>query len=78
LDPFGRSELRRLERLMIEEYEEAVGVVIRAFEAGNLSLEKSEQIVSLPDTVRGFEALKLRRATAYRARLSASIEPFRI
>jgi len=78
LDPFGRSELRRLERSMIEEYEEAVGVVIRAFEAGNLSLEKSEQIVSLPDMVRGFEALKLRRATAYRARLSASIEPFRI
>lgn len=62
---------------MIDEYEDAVVVVIHALEAGRVSLEESKRIVLLPDMVRGFEALKLRRAASYRARLSVSIEPLR-
>jgi len=67
-DPFRWAEVRRLERAMIPEY-------VRAVERlGDRLTEQNHgeaiAIAWLPDQVRGYEDLKLRRARAYRAELA--------
>ncbi len=73
LDPFGRSAMRRLERALVAEYESAVERVVRALLAGDLTAQRATEIAALPDQVRGYEALKLRRAAEYRSQLAAAL-----
>jgi indolepyruvate ferredoxin oxidoreductase len=73
LDPFGRSELRRLERQLPSEYESAIARVVAALTNTTISGEQATQIAWLPDQVRGYEDLKIRRAAEYRAQLERSI-----
>jgi indolepyruvate ferredoxin oxidoreductase len=68
LDPFGRAEVRQVERALIVEYTAAV---TRALE--NLSTDTFDgavQVAELAQQVRGYEELKLRRASEVRARLA--------
>jgi indolepyruvate ferredoxin oxidoreductase len=67
LDPFGRTDIRRLERQLPVEYADAIAAVARRLNAANL--DDAVALASLPDMVRGFESLKARRAAEYRARL---------
>jgi indolepyruvate ferredoxin oxidoreductase len=67
-DPFRRAEVRRVERAMIPEYVDAIAAVNRRLTAG--TYDESVEIASLPDKVRGYEDIKLRRAAAYRAELA--------
>ncbi|MEX2627923.1 MAG: DUF6537 domain-containing protein, partial [Ilumatobacteraceae bacterium] len=68
LDPFRWDEVRRVERAMIPEYLDAVERLrVRLAPENHVELTA---IAELPDQVRGFESLKLRRATAYRAELT--------
>ena len=67
-DPFRWAEVRRVERAMIPEYIEALGRVQRRLDIANL--DDAIAIASLPDQVRGYEELKLRRAAAYRTELT--------
>ncbi len=67
-DPFGYTEMRRVERAMVDEYVDAVDRLVRGWSA-----ERSGEaiaIASIPDRVRGYEHLKLERATAARAELA--------
>ena len=73
LDPFGRTELRRLERQLPVEYESAIDRVLTALHADTISLERATEIAALPDQVRGYENLKLRRAADYRAQLANAL-----
>jgi indolepyruvate ferredoxin oxidoreductase len=73
-DPFGRAEVRRLERAMIPEYVAAVDVLVARLEAANHA--EAVRIAELPDQVRGYEDLKLRRAGAYREELAAAIAAY--
>ncbi|MDX2381859.1 MAG: indolepyruvate ferredoxin oxidoreductase family protein, partial [Acidimicrobiia bacterium] len=66
-DPFRWAEVRRVERAMIPEYVDAVRRLCDRLAADTLG--ESIAIASLPDQVRGYEDLKLRRAKAYRAEL---------
>jgi indolepyruvate ferredoxin oxidoreductase len=68
LDPFGRAEVRRVERAMIPEYEQAVDAVLAGLTAERL--DEAVAIASLPDQVRGYEDIKLRRAETYRRELA--------
>jgi indolepyruvate ferredoxin oxidoreductase len=68
LDPFRWAEVRRVERAMIPEYIAAVRTLNRRLDATDL--DDSTEIASLPDQVRGYEDLKLRRAAAYREALA--------
>jgi indolepyruvate ferredoxin oxidoreductase len=70
-DPFGRGEVRRLERAMIPEYVAAVDTLVSTLTAENLA--EAVRVASLPDQVRGYEHLKLTRATAYRAELAEAL-----
>jgi len=67
-DPFRWAEVRRVERAMIPEYVDAVRQVNRRLDRDGY--DDAVEIASLPDQVRGYEALKLRRAAAYRAELA--------
>lgn len=77
LDPFRWDEVRRTERAMIPEYVAAIERLVD--QAAGLRAERDADrarytelvaIADLPDQVRGFEQLKLRRAAAYRAELA--------
>ncbi|RLE26693.1 MAG: hypothetical protein DRJ50_00360, partial [Actinobacteria bacterium] len=67
-DPFRWAEVRRVERAMIPEYIAAVQQLGRHLDPDTLT--ESIEIASLPDQVRGYEDIKLRRAKAYRDELA--------
>jgi indolepyruvate ferredoxin oxidoreductase len=67
LDPFGYTQVRRVERELIEEYTAAIDYLL-----GQLSTEtyqRAVEIARLPDLVRGYENIKLANVALYRARL---------
>jgi indolepyruvate ferredoxin oxidoreductase len=67
-DPFRWARVRRIERAMIPEYIDAIAALNQ-----RLSAERHDEFVeiaSLPDQVRGYEDIKLRRAAAYREQLA--------
>jgi indolepyruvate ferredoxin oxidoreductase len=69
LDPFGRAEVRRLERALPGEYR---ALIERAL--GGLSRDTYERAVKaarLPDTIRGYEDIKLRNVEKYREEVRA-------
>jgi indolepyruvate ferredoxin oxidoreductase len=74
-DPFGRAAVRRLERAMIPEYVDAVRSLVAGLNAGNR--DDAIRIAGLPDQVRGYEDLKLRRARSYRDELAAALAAYR-
>jgi len=67
-DPFGRTDERRMERALIEEYEALVGDLSRGLSPSNH--DTATAIAALPDEVRGFGHIKEASVTAYRARLA--------
>ena len=56
LDPFGRSEDRRNERRLIDEYERDVGAVIARFD--KVDLDVAIALAELPHQIRGFGHVK--------------------
>ncbi len=74
-DPFGYAKVRRVERAMIPEYERAVEQMLSCLRYDNVTTAAS--IAALPDQVRGYEHIKMRRAAAYRAELASRIQSFR-
>ncbi len=68
LDVFGWAHVRHVERQMIPEYIAAIDALLPVITADNLA--EAVAIASLPDKVRGYEHLKLERASAYREELS--------
>jgi indolepyruvate ferredoxin oxidoreductase len=74
-DPFRWAAVRKLERAMIPEYEDAVRILSTRLTAGNLPA--AVEIASLPDQVRGYEHIKLDRATRYRDELLTRLASFR-
>ena len=75
IDPFGHAKVRKLERSMITEYEQALDTLIRTLTVDRLA--DATAIAALPDQVRGYESLKERRAAAYRAELAQRLSTYR-
>ncbi len=73
-DPFGMAKVRRLERAMIPQYEQALAKLLAHLDPANLG--EAAAIASLPDRVRGYEHIKLARATAYQAELAVRVARF--
>jgi indolepyruvate ferredoxin oxidoreductase len=69
LDPFGRAEVRRVERELIGQYAELVGeaLTLLAPETHDTAVE----LLELPDLIRGYEDIKLRNVALYRKRAEA-------
>ena len=74
LDPFGRPEVRRVERELPGQYTAAIDHVLGSLSAQNL--EEAVSIAELPDLVRGFEEIKLANVERYRAQLEAKLAAF--
>ena len=66
LDPFGYGAERRAERAAIAGYEADCETVFQRLEAGNLGI--AVELLSLPDSVRGFGPVKAASAEAAAAR----------
>ncbi|MEU7004115.1 indolepyruvate ferredoxin oxidoreductase family protein [Nonomuraea sp. NPDC046570] len=66
LDPFGLTMLRRTERELIGEYTDHVCHALRALTPA--SLEVVTELCDLPDTIRGYEELKLENVARFRER----------
>ncbi|WP_300344621.1 indolepyruvate ferredoxin oxidoreductase family protein [Nesterenkonia sp.] len=63
-DPFGRAEVRRVERELITEYRDLIDHVLQRLSAANL--DDAVALLSLPDMVRGYEEIKLANVQRYR------------
>ncbi len=69
-DVFGRTEMRRMERALIDEY---VSLVDTLIPMAKTDREKAARIAGLIDQVRGFESVKERNLAAYRKQLAAEL-----
>ncbi len=63
-DPFGHTQMRRLERQLIVEYRAWLNAVSLVLSPGNHSL--AVRVAELPDIVRGYENVKLASVARYR------------
>jgi indolepyruvate ferredoxin oxidoreductase len=68
LDPFGRHEVRRLERELISEFSALVAGTSRDLDLDNYDL--AVELAALPDMIRGFDHVKLRNVELYRSKLA--------
>ena len=66
LDPFGRTEVRRVERSLVEEYTQLVDQVLAVLTGDNRDL--ALELLTLPDLVRGYEQIKLDNVALFHAR----------
>ncbi|HST39872.1 MAG TPA: indolepyruvate ferredoxin oxidoreductase family protein, partial [Conexibacter sp.] len=66
LDPFGRAEVRRVERALPDEYLALVDGALARLTPATLAL--ALEAAELPELVRGYEEIKLRGVTRFRAR----------
>lgn len=73
-DVFGYSALRKLERELPGEYREAMKAVFASLNSANHSA--AVEIARLPEHIRGYEHLKIRRAGEFRAELSRRLADF--
>ena len=67
LDPFGRAEVRRVERALIGEYTRALTSLVAGLRADNL--DEAVAVAELALEVRGYEDIKLARAAEVREKL---------
>ncbi|HUF98948.1 MAG TPA: indolepyruvate ferredoxin oxidoreductase family protein [Ilumatobacter sp.] len=74
VDPFGYAKVRRTERAMIPEYERAIAQLLSKLSHDNIAAAAT--IAALPDQVRGYEHIKMRRAEAYQTELAAQLKAF--
>jgi indolepyruvate ferredoxin oxidoreductase len=74
-DVFGHAEVRKIERAMIPEYIAAVDNLLARL--ADTDIDELVAIAELPDQVRGYEDLKLRRAEAYRVELQRRLTTLR-
>jgi indolepyruvate ferredoxin oxidoreductase len=68
LDIFGRTEERRMERALIEEYEQTVGTLLAGLTRENHAL--AVEIASLPETIRGYGHIKAKSVEGARKKLA--------
>ncbi|MEA2171280.1 MAG: indolepyruvate ferredoxin oxidoreductase, partial [Solirubrobacteraceae bacterium] len=67
-DPFGRAEVRRVERALIGEYEQLVQWALAHLTPATHAL--CVEVAGLPDMIRGYEDIKLDNVARYRERVA--------
>jgi len=75
LDPFGRSEERRTERALINEYRQCIETLLRSLNANALPL--ALEIARIPEDIRGYGHVKLRHLAAARLKWAALMARWR-
>ncbi len=67
LDPFGHTQVRRVERELIEEYTATIDDLLP--QLSTETYPRAVEIARLPDLIRGYENIKLANVALYRARV---------
>ena len=75
-DPFGRTEHRRLERRLVDEYEARIAEILGALSPGNL--EVAVEIAALPEQIRGFDTVKERSLAQVREKEQELLAAFHL
>jgi indolepyruvate ferredoxin oxidoreductase len=75
LDPFGRSEERKMERALIDEYRAAIDELLPRLGAENLEL--ALEIARIPEDIRGYGHVKARHLAAARGKWEALMQRWR-
>jgi indolepyruvate ferredoxin oxidoreductase len=75
LDPFGKAEVRRVERELIAEYEATIADVLALLTPDTHAT--ALELLELPDLVRGYEEIKLRNVVLYRKRAEGIMKRLR-
>ncbi|MHA6618084.1 indolepyruvate ferredoxin oxidoreductase family protein [Pseudonocardia sp. DLS-67] len=71
LDPFGRADVRRVERALVPEYQALVREALEHLRPD--TADAVTEIAALPDVIRGYEEIKLRSVTAFREKAAAAL-----
>ena len=74
-DPFGRTDERRTERALIDEYRQSIDEVLRSLGPANLAL--AVEIARLPEIIRGYGHVKERHLAAARPKWDALMAEWR-
>ncbi|MBI1846860.1 MAG: indolepyruvate ferredoxin oxidoreductase family protein [Candidatus Rokubacteria bacterium] len=69
LDPFGRAEVRRVERALIGEYRALLDRALA--DLSPATYERAVKLAALPDLIRGYEDVKLRNVKKFREEVRA-------
>ena len=69
MDPFGRDQVRKTERALVDEYSGAVTTALAGLDARNVSTVV--KLAELPDVVRGYGEVKLRNVVKFRGEIAA-------
>ena len=69
LDPFGRAEMRKTERALIDEYVALVRSLLPTLATDHA---RAVSIAGLADQIRGFESVKMRNVEQYREAVAAA------
>jgi len=69
LDPFGRAEVRRVERALVGEYKSLVEQALVGLDAA--SHARAVKLANLPDLIRGYEEIKLANVRRFREEVRA-------
>ncbi|MDG4857862.1 indolepyruvate ferredoxin oxidoreductase family protein, partial [Streptomyces sp. T-3] len=72
LDPFAHNAVRRTERALITEYQQLMSQALQHLTADNAGAVV--EIAALPQSIRGYEHIKLARVEEYRAKALAALE----
>ncbi|GAP36235.1 indolepyruvate ferredoxin oxidoreductase family protein [Piscinibacter sakaiensis] len=75
LDPFGRTEERRMERALIDEYRATLEELLRDLDRARLPL--AVEIARLPEGIRGYGHVKARHLAAVRPKWDALLQQWR-
>ena len=75
LDPFGRTEERRIERALIAEYRASIDEVLQSLNAGNHA--KAVEIARIPEAIKGYGHVKARHLAVARPQWAALMAAFR-
>jgi len=75
LDIFGRTEERRMERALIEEYEQTVAALLAGLTRDNHAL--AVEIASLPESIRGYGHVKAKSVKAAHSKLAELLARYR-
>ncbi|MGO3327711.1 indolepyruvate ferredoxin oxidoreductase family protein [Gordonia sp. (in: high G+C Gram-positive bacteria)] len=76
LDPFGRAEVRRMERALIDEYRAALDEILASLGTypSPERVAAATAIADLPDMVRGYESVKTANVARYRAEMRRQLD----
>ncbi len=73
LDPFGRAELRQLERRLANEFPTVIATVAGALTSGLVDDHTAARILALAQEVRGFEHIKMDSVDRYESALRSAL-----